>query len=561
MEITVRQISALEKVRKTDPFPTQEIYRQRAVAGQRVSYQLCIAAEWQVFADVTVRSAFKDCVQIYSVRDAVMDAPVIGNVPIEDYITHKPDLMPDILIPIEETSGRISVDKTPRSLWVRVDLPKDLAAGTYSVGVDVMISMAGGEIVEKCSREMVIDVLSVVMPEQKLIYTRWLYVDCIANVHNVPIYSEAHWTLIEKYITAAVDMGINMILVPVHTPPLDTEVGTTRPCVQLVDIEKRGEEYTFSFEKLHRYIAICKKCGVRYYEIAHMFSQWGAKSAANIQVTENGQTEYKFGWHTEANDPEYIRFLRQYIVAISKELEAEEIAEYTYYHISDEPQLQALEAYKIAAELIRPLIGRSKTFDALSNCEFYEKGLVQCPVTAVESIHTFLEHKIDDQWVYYCCLPQNIYPNAFMAMPSYRVRILGILLYKYNIKGFLHWGFNYYNACRSVYAINPYITTSGDGAYPSGDPFVVYPGEGCVYSSLRGEVLYEAIQDMNLSFALETMIGREKVVELIDKTAGFPLRFDNYPKDSNYLLLLREKLLQELATYSLNQELCVFRKA
>lgn len=547
MAVMIRQISSLEKVRRTDCLPTQELFRQTALAGQRVSYQICITAEGQLFADVRVRSELAEHIQIYCVKDAVMDAPVTFDVPLEDYITHEPGLMPDILVPLASSYGRLSIDKAPRNLWIRLDLPKDLASGVYSVAVDVTVSKPGGKIVESCSREMVIDVLPFVMPEQELIYTRWLYVDCIANVHNVPIYSEVHWELIEKYIAAAVDVGINMILVPIHTPPLDTEVGTMRPCVQLVDIEKRGEEYIFSFEKLHRYIAICKKCGVRYYEIAHMFSQWGAKSAANIRVTENGKTEYKFDWHTDADDPEYIHFLRQYIAAISRELEKEGIAEYTFYHISDEPQLKTLENYKTAAEIIHPLIGRSKTCDAISNYEFYEKGLTECPVTAVESIHTFLAYGIDDQWVYYCCQPQSVYPNAFMAMPSYRIRILGVLLYKYNIKGFLHWGFNYYNASRSVYTINPYVTTSGDGAYPSGDPFIVYPGEGCVHPSVRGEVLYDATQDMNLCFAVEKVIGREKVVELIDKTAGFDLRFDDYPRNKEYLLELREMLMQKLS--------------
>ena len=550
MQITVRQISSLEKVRRTDPMPAQEVQRQTALAGQRISYQICIAADEQLFADVAVRSALVDHICVYSVKDAVMDTPITyKDVPLEDYITHEPGLMPDILVPITESKDRISLDKAPRSLWVRMDLPKDLAAGAYAVEVEITMSQPGGGVVERISRETVVDVLPCVMPEQKLIYTRWLYVDCIANAHNVPIYSEAHWALIEKYIAAAVDLGINMIMVPVHTPPLDTDIGSTRPCVQLVDIEKEGDAYHFSFERFHRYIAICKKCGVRYYEIAHMFSQWGAKCAANIQVTENGQTGYLFGWHTDANDPKYIHFLKQYIAAISNELQREGITDYAYYHISDEPKINALEAYKTAAEIIRPLIGNSKTYDALSNYEFYEKGLVQCPVTVISCIHDFLPHQIEDQWVYYCCTPQSVYPNAFMSMPSYRARILGVLLYKYNIKGFLHWGFNFYNAGRSVYTINPYVTTSGDGAYPSGDPFIVYPGEDRIYPSVRAEVLYDAIQDMNLCFALESAVGRERVVALIDETAGFDLRFDDYPRNSEFLLTLREKLLQELGLH------------
>ena len=69
-----------------------------------------------------------------------------------------------------------------------------------------------------------------------------------------------------------------------------------------------------------------------------------------------------------------------------------------------------------------------------------------------------------------------------------------------------------------------------------------------MYSSIRGEMLYEAIQDMKLCAAVEAKIGRDNVVNLIDEEAGISIRFDDYPRDSNYLLRLREKLMQILAT-------------
>ena len=206
-----------------------------------------------------------------------------------------------------------------------------------------------------------------------------------------------------------------------------------------------------------------------------------------------------------------------------------------------------MDNYKTASDIIRSLAGGSKIFDALSNYEFYEKGLVECPVTGVGHIHEFLKHNVEEQWVYYCCEPEKGFPNSFLAMPSCRIRILGFLLYKYDIKGFLHWGFNYYNARVSRYPVNPYLTTSGDRAYPSGDPFIVYPGRDGVYSSLRGEVLYEGIQDMAVCFALEEYIGRKEVIALIDRAAGFDLRFDRYPGGKEFLEGLRAQMIRKIS--------------
>lgn len=265
-------------------------------------------------------------------------------------------------------------------------------------------------------------------------------------------------------------------------------------------------------------------------------------------VEENGVTDYMFGWHVPADSEEYTEFLNQYIAAISAELKILGISQNTYFNISDEPNPENIDAYKTAYDIIKPLIGDSKTFDALSDYTFYEKGLVECPVTSVEHIHEFLGHRIDNQWTYYCCNPQSTYTNSFMAMNSWRTAVLGVLLYKYDIKGLLHWGLNFYNSCLSRYKVNPYTTTSAGGAFPSGDPFILYPSNDGAYGSVRGKITFEAINDMKLCCTLEKYIGREKVVELIDFAAGMDVRFDSYPKDKNFLLHLREKMLDIIKT-------------
>ncbi|MBR2949939.1 MAG: DUF4091 domain-containing protein [Lachnospiraceae bacterium] len=552
MNLTVKQISSLEKIRQTDALPAEELLTKTVLLGERFSYQICIRPNENTGAGlitkITVDSPLKDNIQVYIVKDAVMDKPVTdADLQLEDYITHTPGFMPDILVPIEEQNNSFTIGDLTRTLWVRIDVPTNAGGIFADAPVPVTVTFdaytdRSPEPVYTFAKTMLLDILPVQIPEQKLLYTRWFYADCIATQHHVDVFSEAHWELLDKYIASAADLGINMLLVPVHTPPLDTAIGTRRPCVQLVDITKDGDTYSFGFEKFHRFIALCKKNGIRYYEIAHMFSQWGAKCAPNILVTQNGKAEWLFGWHVAANSPEYTAFLKQYIAAIYAELNKVGIAEYTYFHVSDEPNPQTMDSYKAASDLFRPLIGSSKTLDALSSYLIYEKGLVECPVTSVAHIHEFLEHPVTNQWAYYCCGPQQIYTNSFMAMPSYRTRILGFLLYKYDIKGFLHWGYNFYNSCISWYPINPYLTTSGDGAYPSGDPFIVYPAANGTYQSIRGQVTYDALQDMRVCCALEEKIGRSAVIELIDKAAGMDLRFDCYPHNKEFIENLRTQL-------------------
>ena len=131
-------------------------------------------------------------------------------------------------------------------------------------------------------------------------------------------------------------------------------------------------------------------------------------------------------------------------------------------------------------------------------------------------------------------------------MTSHRTRILGIQLYKYNIKGFLQWGLNFYNSSRSLSKINPYVTTSSNGAFPSGDAFILYPSKTGAYPSIRGKVTYEALSDLDLCRTLEKYIGRDEVIRMIDDLAGAPVTFEDYPRDDTYLLTLREKMIERI---------------
>ncbi len=545
MNFQIQQVSSLEKVRAGQTYDTRAVCT--ALSGERVSWQVAVTAESHCFLSVAADSPLAEHIRLYRVREAVMDQPATEDITGDGYLVETAGTMPDILVPLTEEETAFTLGRGQTAVvWVKLDIPRNAVAGEYPVQVVFQAREQAQAVTETVTAEMTVSVKAATIAERTVPYTRWFYLDCVATAHGVPVFSEEHWLLIEKYIEAAADMGITMLLVPTHTPPLDTEVGTARPCVQLVDIEKTGETYTFGFEKFRRYIALCRKHGIRYFETAHMFSQWGAQYAPNIWVTENGEGGYLFGWHTPSDDPAYIAFLKQYIAAIAAEVRTLGIEKQTYYHISDEPNMTTMATYQTAADILRPLLGESKTLDALSDYAFYERGLVQCPVTSVAHIAEFLKHDVPEQWVYYCCGPQTVFPNSFMAMPSARVRVLGFLMYKYDIKGFLHWGYNFYNSAVSLYPVDPYLTTSCDGVYPSGDPFIVYPAKDGVYPSVRGEVTFEAMQDTALCRTLEEKVGRRAVVEMIDRAAGGDLRFDNYPKENGFLLSLHEEMVQKL---------------
>ncbi len=550
MDINVKQISSLEKIRPSDSLTQKSIINAIVFGGERFSYQLGIMCNSQ-WVRVIVESPLKEFIKIYSVENVIMDFPIYSPAVAhsdDDYIAKDAGLMPDLLIPLSDKNNELKLtDGIAKALWIRVDIPDSFPNGKYDITIKIQSIDNPDEFTDNT---MTLEVMDINLPGQELIFTQWLHADCIADVHKTEVYSEEHWRLIEEYIKTASELGINMILTPVFTPPLDTGVGLYRTCVQLVDIKKIQNKYIFNFEKLHRWINICKRNNIKYFEVSHLFSQWGTQYTPNIMVDIDGEKKYYFSWGVEASSEEYINFLKQFIPSLIDVFKKEEISDNVYFHLSDEPSEENAQAYELAYKIVKPLTGNMKTFDALSHYSFYEKGLVECPVTATSHIDEFLKHDIPEQWAYYCCAQIDRVGNRLLSMPSYRNRILGIQLYKYDIKGFLQWGFNFYNSQFSKYKINPYTTTSADMAFPSGDPFTVYPGRDGALLSLRGLVFYEAIQDIAVCKLLEKYIGKSQVIKIIESEAECEITFNDYPRNTEFLIKLRSRLAQEIRKYT-----------
>ncbi|MBQ2735653.1 MAG: DUF4091 domain-containing protein [Clostridia bacterium] len=519
-----------------------------AAQGQEISFQIAFRVNAPRYTKhpfrIAVSSPLADQVALYRVGNVPSRLPVYPERQDKNYLTNVPGLFPDPLFPLEQDTIQ-GIMGSWTSLWVSVKIPADCPAGNYPVQISFLDMVADESVMATMTYRITVHAVS--LPAQKLIFTQWFHCDCIADVHGVPVFSEAHWALIGKYMRLAAEHGMNMILTPVVTPPLDTAVGGERPTVQLVDIEKNGDRYTFGFDRLQRYVEMALSYGIRYFEISHLFTQWGAAHAPKVVATVNGKEQRIFGWETDACGEEYASFLRQFVPATLAYLKSLGLAEsQIYFHVSDEPRPIHLEAYQAAHGILIPLIGGCKHMDAMSKYDFYKNGLVQTPVISIDHIEPFVEAKVSGLWAYYCCSQCVNVSNRFFAMPSSRNRIIGVLLYKYDIAGFLQWGYNFYYSQRSVRKLNPYFDTDADMSFPSGDSFSVYPYGDDVIPSLRQKVFANALEDIRLLERLEEKLGRDRVIEELDRVAGEPLTFTSYPIDERFFERLYQFIFENL---------------
>ena len=539
----MRLVSALEKVFLDErPVYRPECMKLTALKGETVSFQAACTCTSFMKNRVKVRieSPISDRIHGRKVEN-VPAGRVCGPIVDDNYLKTESGLYPDLLRELVDGEVDIFPQKW-RSIWIDIEVTEDVKAGLYPVTV---ILEKDGETLARAATEVTI--YDAVLPKQKMMHTEWFYLDCLADYYHVPVFSEEHWEIITNYLKEYVKRGCNMILTPLFTPALDTAVGIERTTTQLLDVRVENGNYSFGFDRVKKWIDLCQSCGIEYFEICHLFSQWGAKYAPKVMAVVNGKEEQIFGWHTPAVG-EYTKFLHSLLPQLTEKLREWGIDKVTYFHLSDEPREEHLESYRAAKESIEGLLDGFHTFDALSSYEFYKHGLVDKPIPGNNEIEEFLEHGLTHMWTYYCVGQFYEVSNRFMSMPSLRNRIYGLQLYKYQIIGILHWGYNFYNSQFSLEKLNPYEVTDAGGAFPSGDAFLVYPGKDRhPEESIRMMVHAEALQDLRACELLETLAGREFVMECIEEDLAEPLTFKRFPKSDYYLLALRNRINREIA--------------
>lgn len=550
--LNAKIISSLEKVMLTDTFDKfEDIKELKAAKGERVSFQVIVE---KPITSARHRASIFD-ISINSKLSKYVTAATVGHVPSElpayierssgEYITKEPGLFPDVLYPLKKKTDILSGLYSLKAFWFTVFLPSDIQAGQYPI----CITLTDKNDQTKTKLRVVIDIKNTAIEKSDLLFTQWFHCDCIADYFGVKMMSEKHWRLIEKFIKTAAHTGITMLLTPLFTPPLDTEVGAERPTMQLVGIEKNGDSYSFDFTALNRWVEICHKYGIEYFEMSHLFTQWGVGFCPKIVVKVDGKDQKLFGWHVAADSELYYDFLSQFLPALTAHLKELGIDKKCYFHISDEPssapEKPDYQNYLKAKNFVNQYLSDFKIIDALSNIEFYDNGLIEYPVCSTNHIKPFMERDIKERWCYYCCSQGELVANRFMAMPSYRNRVTGIQCYMNDMCGFLQWGFNFYYSSRSKYKINPYQVTDGGNAWPSGDPFSVYPYENGAIESLRSVVFYEGLQDRMLLKALEKKIGKQQTKAAVREILGNDVSFEEC-QSAKALIKLHDTVLEML---------------
>ncbi|MDE6659777.1 MAG: hypothetical protein K2K01_06660, partial [Eubacterium sp.] len=324
--INLTLLSSLEKVMREEEIPTRVFNGFSMLNNERKSFQLYIESDCDEIS-LEMKSDL-NCITPYTVEYLPSEF-AINEKTADDYVIKSKDgYYPDLLLPAD---NKIKLENGAKTIWFEIVPKENLTAGKHKIELIVSTEK------DKSAVKFEVEVINCSLEKQNLIFTNWFHSDCLMQEYGFDAFSDEYWKVVKNYMAVAREHGMNCILTPLFTPSLDIAVGGERPTVQLIDVAINNGKYTFNFDKLKKWIETAQSCGIEYFEMAHFFTQWGARFAPKIMATVDGEYKQIFGWKTLVISKKYKRFLTAFSTELKAVIEEMGLKNKTLIHVSDEP--------------------------------------------------------------------------------------------------------------------------------------------------------------------------------------------------------------------------------
>ncbi len=505
-----------------------------AARNERLSFQVAFRMENETPQEVGVSVSAPSGWTIRTRR--VGYVPVRHhNTPVEAHprdiegLGHIPGYVPDPLF--DEDTVLLPACET-HAFWVTVDPARGASPGGHRIKVSLHPERGPRQ-----AHTVTAKLHDVALKRRRQFpVTHWFYVDSLTDWYGTDMFDRRFWRIVPQYMRNLAEHNLDTIYVPVFTPPLD---GVKRPS-QLLRVSRTGRDgYRFDWRDVKRYVDTARASGIRHFEWCHPITQWGAGHAIRVYEGQGRDEELLWRPSTGATSSTYRIFLSQYLPALNRFLTRERILKASFFHVSDEPHgSKDLVNYRKARGMLRELAPWMKVMDALTDITYAREGLTDMPIPSIRTALDFVQEGIPS-WCYYCCGPRGEFLNRLMDTPLPKIAMHGFLFYRWPLRGFLHWGYNYWYRSQTRELIDPFSVQDGHRwpGWAYGDTFQVYPGPEGPIDSIRWEVFGESLQD----YALLQTLGVDRSSRILHALKGF----DSFPKTEKWRRDVRARLLAQ----------------
>lgn len=392
---------------------------------------------------------------------------------------------------------------TTRPVWVSLEIPRDVEAGTYTA--EVVVSHNGWGTTKLPLEVEVLNKTLKPASEWRFHLDLWQHPSSVAYAHGVELWSDAHFEAMKPVMERLRNAGQKVITATLNKDPWNHQCyHAYEPMIKWT--KHKDGSWSYDYKVFDRWVEFMLGIGINKYINCYSMVPW------NCELEYFDEKEGKVVTvKAEPNTPIFPVIWKPFLKDFKKHLESKGWLKITNIAM-DERSPEAMQAAAKVLMECAPEMG----FALADNHRSYEKFTMMRDVCAAMRHQTVTPEDIVKRRAqgytttfYVCCTPA--YPNTFTTSQPYEAELLGWKNIAHDYDGFLRWAYN-------SWAENPQYD-SRFGGWMAGDTYLVYPFNR---SSMRFERLIDGIEVSEKVRALRAagadMSGVDAVLEKIRNT-------------------------------------------
>ena len=356
-------------------------------------------------------------------------------------------------------------------IWLSIKIPSNARQGDYVATVTVKAD-------KTYQLKLNVKVLERTLPtpsQWSFNLDFWQHPAAVARVHNIELWSDAHFDLMRKYYTMLADAGQKNITASIVDEPWGHQTYDDYPSLVKWTKKKDGS-WIYDYSLFDKYISFVMSCGINQRINCYSMVPW--KIAFQYYDENLGKNTTFTG---AIGSDEYNVFWTSMLKDFTKHLKQKGWFSITAIAMDERP----MPAMQSVIKLLKQIDPEWKITLAGEYHPEIEQDIFDYCIASYHSFPDAILKKRQQQgklstW-YTCCVEK--YPNGFTFSPAAEHMWLGWYTAAKNMDGYLRWAYN-------SWPKEP-LKDSRFTAWPAGDTFQVYPGP---LSSIRFEKLIEGIQ-------------------------------------------------------------------
>lgn len=387
--------------------------------------------------------------------------------------------------------------KTVRPVLLTIDIPSDAVAGNYKGKLNLY---AERKFVEDF--EIEVEVVSQLLPEpSEWVYhlDLWQHPSAVARVHNLELWSDAHFEKMRPIMKMLADAGQKVITATLNKDPWNHQ-SFDAYADMIIWTKNEDQSWSFDYTVFDKWVEFMMDLGVTDMINCYSLLTW------NNQVHYNDMEKKELvTLELKAQSDEYAEFWTVFLKDFTRHLKAKGWLEITNIAMDERSPADMQAALKVletaAPELGISLADNHKSYKQYPGIKDISVGANS--VVDKEDIITRRAEGLNTTW-YVCCA--DPFANMFTFSEPAEAVYAGWHTVAADLDGMLRWAYN-------SWVENP-LTDSRYKTWPAGDTYMVYPD---ARSSIRFERLIEGIQDAEKIRILRKQYSDENTSESLAK--------------------------------------------